>query len=124
MNFGTARTINTAADVTATMNGPISIVEGGPLVVTGPGLLVLTAANSYNSPTQISGGGTLSVASLANGGTASPIGLSTNAPGNLLFGNGTLRYTGGTVTTNRGFTLNAGGGTIDVTGAGTSRSSR
>ena len=32
---------------------------------------------------------------------------------------GTLRYTGGTVTTDRGFTVNAGNGTIEVTNAAT-----
>jgi fibronectin-binding autotransporter adhesin len=49
--------------------------------------------------------GALSVNSLANGGVASSIGASTNAAANLVMGNVSLIYTGGTASTNRNFTL-------------------
>ena len=63
-------------------------------------------------------GGTLSVATLANGGAVSPIGDSTNAAANLVLDGGTLRYTGAAVTTDRAFTVGAAGGTIDASGSG------
>ena len=56
-------------------------------------------------------GGTLAVSTLANGGVASGIGASSNASSNLvLTTGGTLQYTGATVSSDRGFTLGAGGG--------------
>jgi len=54
----------------------------GSLTKIGPGTAMLTFANTYNGVTTL-GGGILSVSSLANGGIASNIGLSTNAGGNL-----------------------------------------
>jgi fibronectin-binding autotransporter adhesin len=92
---------------------------GGSLTKLGPGTLTVTAANTYTGPTQVNGG-ILSVAALANGGVASPIGQSSNAATNLTFANGgILQYTGPTVSTDRGFTLNTGGGGFDVNQAGT-----
>ena len=55
--------------------------------------------------------GTVSVATIGNGGVASNIGQATNAAANLVFngtGSGTLRYTGLTATSDRAFTINAG----------------
>lgn len=85
----------------------------------GNGILQLSAANTYTGATQISAG-TLSIATVANGGTASNLGASSNAAGNLLFDGGTLRYTGVTASTDRSFTITAGKtATIDVTTAST-----
>ena len=56
----------------------------------------------------------------ANWGTANNLGLAANAAANLSFGGGTLQYTGGTVSTDRGFTIVAGTtGTFEVTASGT-----
>ena len=72
------------------------------------------AANTYTGPTTISAG-TLAVATLANGSAPSNIGASGSAAANLVFGNGTLRYTGAGVVTDRAFTINAGAtGAIEV----------
>ena len=80
------------------------------LTKSGAGILVLSADNTYDGGTVINAG-TVSVAKdLALG----------NAPGsvaaaNLTFGGGTLAVTTGfTLNSNRGITLNTGGGTIDV----------
>jgi len=83
----------------------------------GDGALVLSGSNTYTGVTKVEGG-TLSVSSLANAGAASNIGqyASAGADGLILAG-GTLQYTGGTATTDRGFTLK-GDSTIDVTTPG------
>src|SRR5690606_26249361 len=59
------------------------------------GTWILTnSANSYGGVTSITGG-VLGVDTLADGGVASSIGMSSNAAANLVIGTGgTLRYTG------------------------------
>lgn len=118
INLGaSARTVNVNAD-TATISGILSGTGGG-LTKGGTGTLVLSGTNSYTGATTINAG-VLSVGTLANGGAASGIGQSTNAASNLVLGDGTLQYTGGTVGINRAFTINAGTtGTFDVATAGT-----
>ncbi len=114
----TPTTLTVRQGGTSTFDG----VLGGPganennfnFTFDGPGTLTLTGTNTYTGATTINGG-TLAVPTLASGGTASGIGASTNAATNLVFDGGTLRYTGaGSVLTDRAFTLNAGGGTIEV----------
>lgn len=61
---------------------------------------------------------TLTVSNLANGGAASSIGSATNAAGNIVVHGGTLKYTGGAVSTDRLFTIGSVGGTIDASGSG------
>ena len=88
---------------------------------TGAGTLTLAnAANTYTGITTISAG-TLSVNTLANGGTASGIGASSSDSANLVIQTGgTLQYTGATTSTDRGFTLSGiAGGAVDVANAGT-----
>jgi autotransporter-associated beta strand protein len=60
----------------------------------------------------------LSVSLLANGSSNSNIGASSNAAANLVMDGGTLRYTGGAISTNRLFTLTNNGGTIESSGSG------
>jgi fibronectin-binding autotransporter adhesin len=81
--------------------------------------VTLTANNTYTGPTVIANYGYLSVATIPNGGVASPLGASSSLPANLVIGNadggGTLQYTGSTATTDRGFTVgNGGGGNVDT----------
>lgn len=87
----------------------------------GTGLVTLTNANNlYTGPTTVSQG-ILSVSNIGNGGLGSGIGASTAAPSNLVLAGSTLRYTGGTTTSDRGFTTSKSGailgGSIDVSNA-------
>ncbi|MGV3532098.1 MAG: beta strand repeat-containing protein, partial [Chthoniobacteraceae bacterium] len=83
----------------------------------GAGTWVLNGQNTYSGITNIHGG-VLSVRSLANGGLPSGIGQSDSGPGNLILDGGTLRFTGDATTTDRSFTIGAGGATLDASGAG------
>jgi autotransporter-associated beta strand protein len=120
----------TSGGTNLTMSGTISqSAAGAQFDFFGPGTLTLTGTNTYSGTTFVTGGGVLAVSSLPNGGVAGPLGMSTNAPTNLVLGQptagaGTLRYTGATATTDRGlYTYAANSGTnfnyIDVSTAGT-----
>ena len=93
------------------MGNPSSLLKSGP------GLWYRTQNSSYTGPTTITGG-TLSINSLANGGSNSRIGASTNAASNLVIDGGTLKYTGGSVNANRLFTIGSNGATLDASGTG------
>jgi autotransporter-associated beta strand protein len=84
---------------------------GGDLQKLGDGELFLNAANTYTGKTLVKGG-TLKIADVQNGGTASPIGKSLSDPENLVLDGGVLYYSGLAKTTDRGFTVGPGGGTV------------
>lgn len=97
----------TIANTVGNTNGALTLTKEGT------GTLTLShTGSSYTGATTISGG-TLAVTVIANGGSNSSIGSSSADSGNLVFNGGTLDYIGtANRTTNRGFTLDAGGGTI------------
>jgi fibronectin-binding autotransporter adhesin len=97
-----------------TISAPIS--GSGVLNKSGSNILTLSGANTYTGAT-IVGGGTLSVSSLANAGVNSNIGAfaSAGAAGLILQGGSTFNYTGGSMTTDRGFTSTGTGGGIGNT---------
>jgi len=110
------------------INGIIqdNVAGTGRIAVTksGVGKWTLSGFNTYSGITTITSG-VLGVAVLANGGSNSSIGSSTNVATNLVFGaaTATLRYIGSAdVMTNRSFTLSSGvdgGATIESSGVGT-----
>jgi autotransporter-associated beta strand protein len=114
---GSTSTFSQAAGGTLTINGVISGTSIA-LSLRGGGTVQLSGLNTYTGKTTIGPSTTLVANTLANGGTASSVGQSTNANGNLTFDGGTLRYTGGIQTTNRGFTITTNGATIDASGSG------
>ena len=73
----------------------------------GDGVLELTGANTYTGATKITQG-VLSVTTLADGDQSSSIGASSAGAANLVFAGGALRYTGSSITTDRGFTYGTG----------------
>jgi autotransporter-associated beta strand protein len=103
---------------TLTINGIIS--GANDLTKAGPGTLRLTGANTFSGQVAIDEG-TLSINSIADGGVASPLGMS-GAATPVLLGSagaeGILLYTGGVGSTDRTFFVNgAGGGRINNTGS-------
>ncbi len=79
------------------------------VTIVGPGAVSATGLNTYTGITTISTGGTFEPA-LANGGSASGMGQSTNIAANLILDGGTLEGSGGT---DRDFTLTTNGGSLD-----------
>jgi fibronectin-binding autotransporter adhesin len=88
--------------------------SGTALIKTNTGTLTVLTTNSFSGPTTISGG-TLEISSIANGGSSSGIGASPSGAANLVLDSGALNYLGGTASSDRGATLNAGNGAIGVT---------
>jgi autotransporter-associated beta strand protein len=91
--------------------------SGGSSGVTsiGAGNLTLSGMNSFTGPMTIDAG-TTNVLYLANGGSSSSIGASTNAASNLVINGGTLRYIGAGNSTDHLLTIN---GTANIVSSGT-----
>lgn len=99
-------------------SGLNAITGTASLVKRGAGLLTLSNLNAFTGPVSVSGG-VVAVSQLADAGIASPLGAQSAASNNLVLSGGTLRYTGGTATNNRSFTVGPDPGVFDITQAGT-----
>ena len=113
--FGSATLTTGNANTNTTYSG--TMTGAGGLTKSGTGTFAVTGASTYSGITTINGG-VLSAATLANGGVASGIGQSTNAAANLVINGGSLQYTGGAASSNRGFTMGTSGATLDASGSG------
>jgi fibronectin-binding autotransporter adhesin len=109
-------TVDAAGDYTFSGGGNIGGTGG--LLKTNTGKLTVETANAYTGGTAIRGG-TVSVSTIASGGFASGLGASGAAAANLVLDAATLEYTGATVSSDRGATLGANGGTVEVTSSAT-----
>jgi fibronectin-binding autotransporter adhesin len=103
--------------ISGTLGGALSLTTGDKMGSNGTGTISLNSANTYNGPTLIGNGMTLSVGILANGGINSGIGSSSNLATNLILDGGTLLYRGAATSTDRSFTLTGSSGYIDASGA-------
>ena len=113
--LGPGGTIDVTGANVLTYGGVIGFDGAGVFSLTksGAGTLMLSGVNTYSGMTAINDG-VLSISQDANLGTppGAPVG------NQLTFNGGTLQSTTSfTLNPNRGVTLNAGGGTFDVTGA-------
>jgi fibronectin-binding autotransporter adhesin len=80
---------------------------------------IASGTGSYTAAAQYSYPSTLSVASVTDAGSASTLGASSNAAANLVLDRAVLRHTGASnSSTDRLFTIGAGGATLESTGAG------
>ena len=105
-------TANTTATISAVLGGSTGLIKDGT------GTLTLSGTNTYTGTTTISNG-VLNVTTLANGGSNSNIGASSNDAANLVLNGGTLRYSVGAaaaVSTDRLFSVGTSGGIIDASG--------
>ena len=74
--------------------------------------------SAVTNPSTLRVNSVVSVDTLANGGSASGIGSSSNAASNLVLNGGTLRYTGSGSSTDRLMTVQPNGATLDASGTG------
>jgi uncharacterized repeat protein (TIGR02543 family) len=120
LNLGSDAPVNVASGASLAIDTIIEQnFQGIGLHKSGAGTLNLLGENTFTGPVAI-GAGILSIATIDNAGAPSALGQYPDAgTGGLILAGGTLRYTGGTATVNRGFTF-AGSSGIDITNAGSS----
>ncbi len=92
---------------------PASDIAIGDATHTGT-VKLSNAANAYSGITTINNGATIEATKLNTGGSNSSIGNSAGAATNLIFSGGTLKYTGTGDSTNRLFTFDTNGATVDA----------
>jgi fibronectin-binding autotransporter adhesin len=118
LNIAAGQTATFTGAGTTTVSGVIGAFLGSVAVNNASGSVTLSGNNSYLGNTTITSG-TLNAANIVVTGGVSSIG---NSTGNVVLGGtttaGLLNYTGSSATYTRGFSVNAGGGEVDVATAG------
>jgi autotransporter-associated beta strand protein len=102
-----------AGSTNYTLSGSGSIAGAGGLAKSGASIVTVNTTNSFTGPVAITGG-VLAIDNLADGGAPSSIGASPAAAANFTLNGGTLRLVGPQTNTNRGLTLGASGGAIEI----------
>ena len=112
--------ITTKTGITTSYAGTIAntAANGLSIVIGGSGTQTFSNTGSSYTGTTTINGGTLSISTLANGGSNSSIGKAPNTADQLILNGGTLKYTGGAVSTDRLFSLQSSS-TIDASGTST-----
>ncbi|MGC1391256.1 MAG: DUF2341 domain-containing protein, partial [Bacteroidales bacterium] len=108
-------------NITGTGNGVESGIIGtttGKVTKNGTGYWTLSGVNTFSGAVTINSG-ILSVNTLANAATNSPLGNGNTTPAISIAGAGTLQYTGTGHSSSRAITLTGSGATIDASGTGT-----
>lgn len=95
-----------------TLTGGNGIAGTGTLIKSGAATLTINNSNSFTGNVQINGG-TVSVAGIANGSVASPLGAGVS----LQLNGGTLSFTGNNASSDRSIVVGAGNGTIKIASA-------
>ncbi|MEI9400681.1 autotransporter-associated beta strand repeat-containing protein [Mesorhizobium argentiipisi] len=116
VTLGSGTLTITNANSNGTYGGVIS--GSGQLIKSGGGFEALSGCDSSYTGATVVNAGRLTVSCLADGGSNSSIGASSNAAVNLVLNGGTLQYIGAAGSTDRRFTLGASGGTLDASGTG------
>ncbi|CAN5761140.1 hypothetical protein BH09VER1_BH09VER1_13230 [soil metagenome] len=123
--FSGAVTLNKSATYVSLASGTATfsgVQSGANSVTVGDAghtgtVLFSNTANTYSGTTILTSGATLEVKRLTAGGSNSSIGSSGTAATSVVFSGGILKYSGTGDTTNRLFTIDANGGTIDASGS-------
>ena len=110
----------TASGATLNLASSLAIQDAtgkASVMASGAGTLSVAGGKNYTGVTGVLGG-TYAIDTLANGGSASGLGASTNAATNLLIAGGTVKYIGSEAapSTNRSFTIGSAGATLDASG--------
>jgi len=96
----------------------VTTIQGATMLTAQDGITTKTG-NSYTGTSAVTFASTLSVSQVSNAGSSSTLGSSSSAAANLVLDRGVLRYTGASSSsTDRLFTIGAGGATLESTGAG------
>jgi fibronectin-binding autotransporter adhesin len=113
---------------TLTLPNNNQLTGANGLYVSNGGEVHITGANNFTGKTEVIAkyirdsdvyaGTVLAVANLADGGSPSGLGSATSDADNILIRGATLKYTGGTTSTNRLFTIGTGGAILDASGTG------
>jgi autotransporter-associated beta strand protein len=122
-----------SGELSLSADAPVNVGSGASLTIdalvsqnyaglgvhkSGAGTLALSNENTFTGPVLI-GGGVLSIETIANAGAPSALGQYPDAGvGGLYLAGGTLRYTDGSNSVNRGFTF-TGNSAIEISNAGT-----
>ncbi|NDD51874.1 MAG: hypothetical protein EB009_04125, partial [Actinobacteria bacterium] len=117
ISIGSSSTFKYSSSANQTLQTGVISGAGNLTKDTDPSsVLTLSATNAYTGTTTINAG-TLSISTIADGGSSSNLGAA--ASGNIVINGGILKYTGSGSSSNRNITLGSSGGTIDASGSGT-----